>query len=195
MQARIAAVYAHDAPGFRRGFFAPADYAPLADRVHRTVPTESLVGMLFDHEGPERVVRSTARGIEQHSLFTWEVAGTDFAYADKLTDSAAFTREVMSDWISGMADAEARSTVEAIFAAVEASGAQDATEIFGGGPRLVHAVAEAARRTDGESRDVIVSALGKLAKVAARRFGRSVLDAVPFAKRASEGEDGRVDGR
>ena len=175
---RIEAVYAHDAPGFPRGLFSSADYASLAGRIHRTVPTESLVGMLFEHEGAEHVVRSTAHGLLQHSVFTWEVADADFAYADKLSDSAAFVREVMSDWLADMSDAETKSVVEAIFSVVEASGAENALEIFQGGPRLVQLVAEAAKRTDGASRDVIASAMGKLAKAAALRFGRAVLDSI-----------------
>lgn len=178
VRSRIERVYAHDAPGFKRGTFAGADYAPLSGRIERTVPTESLVGMLFDHAGPERVVRSTARGIDQHSLFTWEIDGDDFAYADKLADSAAFVREVMSDWLSGMTDDEARAVVEAVFAAVEASGAESVLDIFQAGPRIVQLVAESARRTDSASRDVLASAAGKFAAAAARRLGHTVVDAL-----------------
>ena len=82
VRARIERVFDHDGPGFKSGFLDEKDFEPVRGLIHRTVPEESVVGMLMDTPIEPHVVQSRARGAEQHDVFTWEVDGDDFAYAD-----------------------------------------------------------------------------------------------------------------
>ncbi|MEC4185141.1 Mbeg1-like protein [Adlercreutzia sp. R21] len=74
VQDRIAHVYNHDGPGFMPGTFSVADYAPLAGRMTKQVPEDSMVGILMASQMPVQVVHATGRGFEQHSVYRWEVA-------------------------------------------------------------------------------------------------------------------------
>ncbi len=74
LQSRIVAVWSQDAPGFTADFIASPGFRRIAPRLHRTVPTDSLVGMLFDAGVEETVVASSAHGIAQHFLTTWQFA-------------------------------------------------------------------------------------------------------------------------
>ena len=74
VQRRIVSVWSQDAPGFTADFIASPGFQRLAPRLHRTVPTDSLVGMLFDAGVEETVVASSAHGIAQHFLTTWQFA-------------------------------------------------------------------------------------------------------------------------
>lgn len=113
MQERIERVYTHDGPGFKAGTVDAAEYAAIRDRVHKTVPQDSLVGMLMDAPAnlDLHVVHSSDRGIQQHSVFTWDVEGDDFAYVDGLTDGARFTDAVITHWLAGFSDEEAAMVV------------------------------------------------------------------------------------
>ncbi len=168
VQDRIERVFTHDGPGFKTGVFTPGDWARLDGRIHRTVPQDSVVGMLMETPIDPHVVQSDGKGIDQHSVFTWEVEGDDFKYVDGLTDSARFTDEVITQWLARYSNEEAAAVVDALFQALEASGAQDATDVLSGGAKSITLLAEAAKKMDGSARDTLLAALGSLAEVAAR---------------------------
>ena len=175
---RIERVYSHDGPGFKAGTFTPEDWRRLDGRIHRTVPQESVVGMLMESHAEPRVVKSDERGVNQHSPFTWEVAGDDFLYLDDLADSAKFTEAVFSEWLSRFTDEEAEAVVDALFQAIEASGAQNATEIFFGGPKTVALITDAAKRIDETARDTLLAALGSLAEIGARTATQGIVEKI-----------------
>ena len=181
VQDRIELVYSHDAPGFKAGTFAPDDWNRLSGRIHRTVPQESVVGMLMETPIAPHVVKSSEHGIMQHSPFTWEVAGDDFAYLDDVADSAKFTDALISEWLARYTDSEAAAIVDALFKAIEASGAQNATDVFFGGAKTVALVTEAAKNIDGSARDTLLGALGALAEVAARLTAQGLAGAAQTA--------------
>lgn len=68
VQGRIAHLYNHDGPGFKAGLFTATDYAPLAGRMTKQVPADSMVGILMESAMPTNVVQATGRGFEQHSV-------------------------------------------------------------------------------------------------------------------------------
>lgn len=195
VQRRIERVYSHDGPGFKAGTFAPADWAPLEDRIHRTVPQDSVVGLLMESPVLPHVVRSTAKGIDQHSVFSWEVAGDDFAYLDGLTDGAQLADAVLTEWLARFSDEEAAVVVDAFFQAVESSGARDASDLLCGGSKALALVSEAAKNMDPGARSTLLAALKPLTEIVARHLaqGVSVLwpgSRAPSRPRAAErGED------
>ena len=168
VRARIECVFDHDGPGSKSGFLDEKDFEPVRGLIHRTVPEESVVGMLMDTPIEPHVVRSRARGAEQHDVFTWEVDGDDFAYAAELSPSAVFTHELMDDWLASLAPEETPRVVDALFRALEASGAPSVGAVIFSGADAPALLAEAARNLDQESRDALSPALGKLAASAAR---------------------------
>ncbi len=149
-------------------------------KIERIMPQDSLVGMLLDCPVPARVVRSNAQGIMQHSVFTWEIAddGDDFAEAERLGDGSQALHDVLAEWLAGMDDERCEQVVDALFAALGASGARDARDVFLGGKPFPQLVSDAARNLDEASRDVLGTALGELAAIAARRVGRDLAAAI-----------------
>lgn len=179
---RIERVWVHDAPGFRAGRFGRDRYERLAGKLDRTLPQDSIVGMLMECCGPYRVVHADATGMNQHSVFTWEVDGDDFVYVDRVSDASEALHDIVSTWIGGYDADHARRVVDAIFAAIEASGASDAAEILLGGPSKLPLLTEAAKHIDPEARGVLRAALADLANIAVRRVGHDILSALPWAK-------------
>lgn len=174
VQERIERVYTHDGPGFKAGAFSPDDWRKLDGRIHRTVPQDSIIGMLMESHTPPRVVHSTERGLMQHSPFSWEIDGDDFVYLDDLTDNAKFTDALLTEWLARYSDEEAAAIVDALFKAIEASGAQNATDIFFGGTKTVALLSEAAKNIDGTARDTLVGALGSLAELATHHVTQGI---------------------
>lgn len=169
---RIACVWCHDAPGFKRGVFTQEDYERLAGRVHVTVPQDGVVGMLLDCPLEQHVVQSDAAGIEQHNVFSWEVTGDDFRCLDAVGDASRMLHDISAEWLESMDDATIERVVEAVSKAVEASGARDALDVLRGGDQSAKRLIEVSRKLDPASSEVLGQALRDVANLAARRLGR-----------------------
>ncbi|MEC4273802.1 Mbeg1-like protein [Adlercreutzia sp. R25] len=143
VQDRIAHVYNHDGPGFIPGTFSAADYAPLAGRMTKQVPEDSMVGILMTSQMPAQVVRATGRGFEQHSVYRWEVAGgaaddraaaeSAFATLPALPERTQRRAQALGQWLASMDGEGRKRTVDALFNAVKAAGVTDAAQLFEGG--------------------------------------------------------------
>lgn len=196
---RISRVWCLDAPGFRAGRFAAEDFTRLglragagdedsaanagtlrACKIERIIPQDSLVGVLLECPVPARVVRSNAQGLMQHSVFTWEISDdrSDFVEAERLGEGSQALHDVLAEWLASMDDERCEQVVDALFAALGASGARDARDVFLGGKPFPRLVSDAARNLDEESRDVLGAVLGDLAAIAARRVGRDLAAAI-----------------
>lgn len=165
---RIERVYNHDGPGFKPGTFSEDDWASLENRVHRTVPQESIIGMLMESRVVPHVVKSSEHGIMQHNPFSWEIGDDDFVYLDDISDSARFTEGVLAEWLAAFTDEERAVIVAAIFEALETSGAQNVTDLLSGGVKTIAIIAEAAKCADKETRDILLATLKKLTSIAMR---------------------------
>lgn len=159
-QARIERVFIHDGPGFKEGTFSDKDYEPLQGRIHKTIPTESFVGILLESQAPVHVVKSRAKGLDQHSVFSWEVddALDDFAYAGEMPESTKLMAESLRAWLARFDDREREAVVESVFRAIEASGADDAGDLLSGGSKSIAILADALKKAEVSDRDTLIDA-------------------------------------
>ena len=82
VRGRIVTIHDHDGPGFRPEVKAQGAYDEIAERIRKTVPRSSLVGMLLYSEGEYEVVESRTIGLAQHNPYTWLVRDDGFLIAD-----------------------------------------------------------------------------------------------------------------
>lgn len=159
-QARIERVFIHDGPGFKEGTFSDKDYEPLQGRIHKTIPTESFVGILLESQAPVHVVESRAKGLDQHSVFSWEVddALDDFAYAGEMPESTKLMAESLRAWLARFDDREREAVVESVFRAIEASGADDAGDLLSGGSKSIAILVDALKKAEVSDRDTLIDA-------------------------------------
>ncbi len=126
LQQRIAAVYNHDGPGFNFNIFEDERYQRIAQRVRKTVPHDSIVGMLLTASQVYEVVDSTNLSIAQHDPFSWVVRDmTSFKKLPKTTHGSRATDTALSEWIASMDMPTRRRFVNAVFAIVHGSGATE----------------------------------------------------------------------
>lgn len=176
IQSRIETVFAHDAPGFKEGAITPDEWKRLEGKINRTIPQESIVGMLMNCPVTAHVVQAQEHGFDQHSIFNWDVSleTSNFVYAGTLSDSSQFFNEVFSEWLARYSDEQAAQIVDALFKAIEVSGISNASELFFGGIKTIPLLTKAAQNLDNESGTVLRSALGSLAAIAANHAGANV---------------------
>ena len=178
VQDRIECLFDHDSPGFKSGFLSEEDYARLAGRIDRTVPQSSVVGQVLQTHAPTRVVHveGKAEGFQQHSVFTWDVDDgmRDFQCVEELDEAGKFTHDVLEEWIASLDEDELPEIIDALFRAIEASGAENAGAFFAGNSNVIGLLLEVARNMDESTREVLVPALTSFASIVAARTTRGV---------------------
>lgn len=110
LQERLQSVWSQDAPGFTEDFIESRGFQAIAGRLHRIVPADSLVGMLFDSGVEESVVESDAHGVGQHFMTTWQFERDSKDAAGTHTDTRPGTR---SDARTGTQDSDGTATAAA----------------------------------------------------------------------------------
>lgn len=169
---RIEKVYNHDGPGFKPGTMSNHDAVKMNILVDKTVPQDSIVGMLLEDPSRTRIVRSRAKGIKQHSAFTWEVneAGTDFQLADGLSAKSLAFRDAFTTWLDSYDDTYLRTFVCSLFELVETNGIEDVRKLLGEGINPILRIFEMALRAPAEPRSVLFDGTSRYAKLLMERI-------------------------
>lgn len=120
---RIKKCFAHDAPGFTDETRAAAQWAHADEMVDKTIPEESIVGLLFDKQTRDvTVVKSTNPGILQHSPFSWVIQDNDFVGAHAVSYDSYRTNKRLNAWLETMDTPSRERFVEVLYKLVNATG-------------------------------------------------------------------------
>ena len=171
---RIVKVYNNDGPGFREEIVRSAAYRELLPKITNIVPQTSIIGRLLSNEAAHTVVKSTAAGIFQHDVTTWEVTKDKFVRTepDAFSD---FVEKSLGTWLETI-DAEARkSLVESVFSMIEMTEAETFVEFGENLFKNTGLIIKGFGKLPKEKRSELTAALGGLAEA-----GRAtVLDKMP----------------
>ncbi len=126
---RIVAVYDHDGPGFRESIYEQPAYVEISSRIFKTVPRDSVVGMLLETHDVYDVVDCNTLLLLQHNPFSWIVKGNCFKKVPKTSRTSEIFDEAFGKWLAGMDMPTRRKMVKAIFAVVEGAGESTFTDI------------------------------------------------------------------
>lgn len=171
---RILKVYNNDGPGFREEIVRSAAYRELLPKITNIVPQTSIIGRLLSNEAAHTVVKSTAAGIFQHDVTTWEVTKDKFVRTepDAFSD---FVEKSLGTWLETMDDEARKSLVETVFSMIEMTEAETFVEFGENLFRNTGLIIKGFGKLPKEKRSELTAALGGLAEA-----GRAtVLDKIP----------------
>ena len=171
---RILKVYNNDGPGFREEIVRSAAYRELLPKITNIVPQTSIIGRLLSNEAAHTVVKSTAAGIFQHDVTTWEVTKDKFVRAepDAFSD---FVEKSLGTWLETMDDEARKSLVETVFSMIEMTEAETFVEFGENLFKNTGLIIKGFGKLPKEKRSELTAALGGLAEA-----GRAtVLDKIP----------------
>lgn len=129
-QARVLTVFDHDGPGFYAGFFKTEGYRGIFPKIQKSVPRDSIVGMLLKHMMRFEVVKSKKRRFGQHNLFEWEIESlSKFRTLPSLARVSKRTEQRLCGFLSQTTQKERKMFVRALFFVIGASGAKTVAEL------------------------------------------------------------------
>ena len=127
---RISLIYSHDGPGFAEGVLESKEFALIRDRIRKTVPGSSIVGMILQTQENYEVIKSQNIGLFQHNPFNWEVEGAQFRKASDINIYTLVKDESLNRWIAGMTHEKRQEFVEILFGIIRGSGVDDLNEFI-----------------------------------------------------------------
>ena len=177
LQERIIEVYNNDGPGFRESVRDLPEYQRIAERIHTLVPQYSLVGVLLSHDGDFEIVESNETGISAHNGYTWEVLGTRFVRCEDFAFRSRVFNDAVHGWADGLDLQQRQELTDAVFGALEATGAKTLTDLT---DQKVRKALTAARDLfgDEDQRELFMDSMELLFK----EYAASAKRALPLGK-------------
>ena len=162
VRTRVQKCFSHDGPGASPELRASAtwhDDVPF----EKTVPRESLVGMIFERsQDGFVVVRSSEIGPLQHSPFSWEVRGDDFVCEQGLSYDAWRLSQRLNDWLEEMGPQQRSSFAELLCWLMDVTGETSFSGLLERWSSNSQAMREALGRAPEADRELFARAMDDL---------------------------------
>lgn len=155
IQSRIKAIFSHDGPGFRPEVMKECGYDKIEERVHRTIPHSSLVGLILYSEGNYRVVESKSIGLAQHNPYTWLISGDDFHIVKHVYSGRMFMDTALNEWILSLSQEQMHIFVDTLYDVVMASEADNLIDFTANWKKSIQGIMAAVKNVDAETMKVI----------------------------------------
>ena len=115
VQKRIEGIWSFDGPGMNMEVARSEGYRRIQDRIHSFIPQSSIIGLLMEYYKPYTVVRSVARGLEQHDPMTWQVYGGRFETLESIDGMAEMVCETLHEWLANSTPEQRAAFVDTLF--------------------------------------------------------------------------------
>lgn len=169
---RIAAVYSHDGPGFPEGVFESPEFSEMRDRLHKTMPQSSLVGVLLQHQENYRVIRIDQFWIMQHDPFSWQVENGEFQSVEDLSSGARFLDQNLNAWISSLSAQELSEFADALYRVLCALPGESFTDAPDKWWEAARETLNGLKGLDGDTYACILRTVGSLFSLAVKNLPR-----------------------
>lgn len=167
---RLLDVYSNDGPGFNQAVVENPFYLKMLEKAHVIIPESSMIGIIFAGDRKKKIVKSSASGISQHNLVTWQVKRDAFETADDQSSVSQMLDKTIRTWMDSLPMAQRQAFVCGVFDALEATGAITMQEINEKHWESYNAIIRSIMRSPAASRGVVIDAVKKLATI-----GREVI--------------------
>lgn len=129
-------VYLNDGPGLCPDVLDTSVISRINPIATKIVPEYDVIGKIFEMPiSDNRIVKSSARGILQHGILTWELSGGQLDLVPANAPGSIWIGQVLDQWIGGVPNVEDRKTfIDDLFGAIGAGGVSTFNELSGIGP-------------------------------------------------------------
>ena len=161
---KVVEVYSNDGPGFLREVVDTPEYAAVCPKVHGFVPEETLFGLLLENRFPQKVVKSSRKGIMQHDAFSWEILRNRFTEAAQVSGGSRYFDRTISAWIDELSPESRKEFIDTVFEVLESPGSDTFSELNQSKLKNYGGIVKAVLGLDKERRESAMKVLGALAR-------------------------------
>ena len=165
VQERIVTIFNHDGPGFRPEVREKSGFERIEQKIRRTVPHSSMVGMLLSSEGSYRVVESKSFGLAQHNPYSWLIEKDDFRIVKQIYSGRMFMDAALNDWILSLNQEQMRIFVDTLYDVVKASEADNLIDFTANWKKSIQGIMSAIKNVDADTTKVMNNIMKALFEV------------------------------
>lgn len=164
-KSRIAKVYSHDGPGFLEMALKSENFISISDRIEKTLPQSSLVGMLLENCGEMKVLKSDRFGIWQHDPFSWMIKDKDFIYIKAITPSARYLDRTLNMWVRSMSEQDRERFVNSLYSLIDVDNVNILPQSQEEWQNSLPAVVNSATKLDKDTKNFLTKAVKSLLRL------------------------------
>lgn len=182
VRSRVMAIYDHDGPGFRPEVKARGAYDEIVDRIHKTIPHSSLVGMILYTDGIYSVVESRTFGLAQHNPYTWLVKDDHFQMVDELYARRKFMDEALNQWILSLTQEQMHTFVDTLYQVALASETDNLIDFSANWFQNIQKIGTALRDIDPQTGKAIIQVMKLFFAIASLNVKEMFKDKIELPK-------------
>lgn len=129
VQSKIAKIYNFDGPGFEIDDIEFEKYLPIKNKIRTIIPTNSIIGMIFQPLGIVKPVKSSVKPVFQHDGFMWEIDANCFSRGTLSKNSVKFSQE-LNALVSSMKESDRMSFCNSLEKYIDSLGIKTLTELL-----------------------------------------------------------------
>ena len=167
---RIINVYNNDGPGFMDDVTKSKEYLNILNKIHTFIPQSSVIGRLLSHKEKYTIVESTANGIMQHDLYSWQILGKSFVILNQLSDDSEFVDKTIRDWIIDITPETREKFVDIIYDILTKTDAKTLVGLKSNWLRNIKIILKSYSNIDKEDKKMIIEILTLLYNSARKNY-------------------------
>lgn len=160
---RIKKIYSHDGPGFREEVIKSDAFIKVQDKLSKTLPHSSLIGMLLENHEDYHVIKSNKiGGIGQHDPFSWEIEDSNFIYLENISHGSKYTCDTLHQWLKDIDDKKRKLFIDGLFDIFTSTKSEDFIEIFHDWKKNLPLIWDSVKHLDKEVKTMLLQLFKEL---------------------------------
>ncbi|MEN8075327.1 Mbeg1-like protein [Clostridioides difficile] len=160
---RIKKIFSHDGPGFREEIIKSDAFNKIKDKINKTLPYSSLIGMLLENHEDYHVVKSNKfGGLKQHDPFSWEIEDYDFIYLEKISHSSKYTCDTLHKWLKEVDDEKRKLFIDGLFNILSSTKSESFIEISENWQENIPLIWDSLKNMDEEIKSIFIELIKEL---------------------------------
>ena len=153
---RIIEIYNNDGPGFNQEILEIPEYQKIAKKIKKFVPEGCVFGIMLEYLEEMIVVKSDAKGLMQHSGFTWQIEGIHFVESKAINAESQAMDTAFKSWLVKVDEETRKNAVECLFSIIEAAGIKKINDFSEKTFTHLIAALKELKNMDSESRNALI---------------------------------------
>lgn len=115
LQRRMIQIYNYDGPGLRKGTIAlDTGEEKVIHKIQSIIPQGSVIGRLFEHNERVTVIKSEAKYLYQHDIYSWQIMNKRFVRA-KATKTSDLADRTITMWLESASKQDKKIFINSLF--------------------------------------------------------------------------------
>ena len=154
IQKRVESIWSFDGPGMNLEISRTDGYERIRERIRSYIPQTSIIGLLMEYYRPYTVVRSAAKGLDQHEPMTWQVYGGHFEEMESIDRTASVTCETLHECLTNSTPEQRAAFVDALFRMADSTNATKMSDLLNEKFRSIWKMVGGRKEVEPETRRV-----------------------------------------